>query len=358
MVQACRACDSMQLSSLLDCGELPLSHHLSTSKEEALALARMRLGICEQCETIQWSEGWTSNYFQSDRNLYREPERHLDTIAAQLQTLPLPKAFRIGLASEKDRSLANRLTGGSISNEPPYDLLLARHIAEHSDLLSQSITEWRSQISPNGFIYLEVPDASQAIKTGDVTVLWEQHRLYFSSLTLRRALAMSGLFSTEIFLPREESRNEGILAVIAHSHSDPQLLTGGEEKRLALAFPFRVAQQKKFWENYLEGKKVAALGAGHDLITFLNIHHLGRYLEFVADDDPEKLGRFLPGSQLPILPVTAVRRSRVDFCLLAVNAESEERALTRLTDFREQGGEVVSIYSLSSLAPPTVHQLS
>ena len=88
----------------------------------------------------------------------------------------------------------------------------------------------------------------------------------------------------------------------------------------------------------------------------MNINRLASQLEFIADDHPQKLGHFLPGTTLSILPVSAIRKTRADLCLLGVMSEVEPKILERLEDFRRQGGEVVSIYPQSSLAPRSICQ--
>lgn len=356
MQTRCRACDSPQLETLLDCGAQPADHLFPTTKEEIVTRHPLKLGICGACELVQWVECRPRAFFAEDQFAYREPEFHLDAMAKHLETLPLPHDFRIGLISEKDRSLAARLTAGKIVEAPPFDLLISRHAAEHADSLSNWLSSWRAQLSPTGYLYIEVPDAAEALEKGDATVLWEQHQIYFSEVTLQRSLAIAGFRAEPLPIPESSSRSEGLLAMLADPRVAPAWPQSRGETERARAFPLRLARQRRHWESILSGKKVAALGAGHDLVTFLSAHRLTKRLDFVADDHPRKLGHFLPGSELPIYPVTAIRRSRTDVCLLGVMAESEPKVLARLEEFCQDGGEVFSIYPSSRLAPRSICQ--
>jgi len=51
----------------------------------------------------------------------------------------------------------------------------------------------------------------------------------------------------------------------------------------------------------------------------------------------------MPGSGLPIIPSEALHEESVDLCLLAVNAEIEEKVIARHPDFSKNGGIFLSI---------------
>ncbi len=65
------------------------------------------------------------------------------------------------------------------------------------------------------------------------------------------------------------------------------------------------------------GRRVAAYGAaakGNTLLNFCGV--TARDIEFVADSNPHKQGRFLPGSRIPILAPDAVFASKPDYLLI------------------------------------------
>ena len=64
-------------------------------------------------------------------------------------------------------------------------------------------------------------------------------------------------------------------------------------------------------------KTVAAYGAaakGNTLINFAGIRQ--DLIAFVADRNPHKQGRFLPGSRIPIVPEERLREVRPDYVVL------------------------------------------
>ena len=58
-----------------------------------------------------------------------------------------------------------------------------------------------------------------------------------------------------------------------------------------------------FNDRRLAGDVVVGYGAAHKGNTFLNaVGEASKTLEYVVDASPEKQGKFLPGSQVPVLP--------------------------------------------------------
>jgi hypothetical protein len=60
----------------------------------------------------------------------------------------------------------------------------------------------------------------------------------------------------------------------------------------------------------------------------------------------------MPGSRLPVLPGDALRERAINLCLLAVNAENEEKVISKHRTYLEQGGQFVSVHPPSHRLPP------
>lgn len=64
-----------------------------------------------------------------------------------------------------------------------------------------------------------------------------------------------------------------------------------------------------------EGKTVAGFGASITCTTLIYHFELGRYLDYLVDDNPAKQGRFSPGLHLPVLPSSALYEKKPDYVI-------------------------------------------
>jgi hypothetical protein len=74
------------------------------------------------------------------------------------------------------------------------------------------------------------------------------------------------------------------------------------------------------------GRPTVAYGAPGRAVTFLNVLGIGvQQLPFVVDRSPAKHGRTIPGTGIPIMPVTALDEARGDVLILTWNLVDEVR---------------------------------
>ncbi len=95
-----------------------------------------------------------------------------------------------------------------------------------------------------------------------------------------------------------------------------------------------------------DGKRIAIFGAGHLAAKFINFYELDDLVECVIDDHENKREMLMPGSRVPIRGAAALKD--IDICLLSLNPESEQKVVAKHQDFRDSGGQFMSIFALSS----------
>jgi hypothetical protein len=98
----------------------------------------------------------------------------------------------------------------------------------------------------------------------------------------------------------------------------------------------------------MQGQRVALFGAGHLAAKFINFYGLADSLIGVIDDNPNKLGRYMPGSKLPIIGSACLEKGEVDLCILTLNPESEQKVLKAKAGYISRGGKLRSIFSASA----------
>jgi hypothetical protein len=397
MRQVCRVCESVCAPARLDFGPQAVRNRFLRSAGEAEFAHPLSLGYCAACGTVQLADpppvaelrprfGWIS---------YNEPEGHLDHLAGVLAKLPgvTPRSTFAGLTYKDDSTLArlNRLGFANtwrpdvrhdLRIEAPNsgiesvqatltpaegfrlaakfdrpDVLIVRHVLEHTHD-TRAALEWASQlVRPDGYVVFEVPDAVRALDRLDYTTVWEEHTLYFSATTLGACLARNGF--EFVSLETYPYTLENSLVAIARPCIALQTIAPprddiAQARRFVREFP-RVRDRV---QRLLRDRgRIAMLGAGHLTGAFVNLYDLADRIEFVADDNANKQGLFMPGSRLPILPSSELVAREIDLCLMTVRPEIEDAVAAKNAAFVARGGVLASVfpdspYSLDRLATP------
>lgn len=276
---------------------------------------------------------------------------------------------RVGVEPNRVASELARKTGATICNEffdaalaeklasehGPAALVVSRQAVEHIanlDSLGRGLTKL---LAEDGWVLFEVPDFDVPMPYGDVSALWEEHVNYFTEATMTRFLARHGIAVQEV---RRYPFSGGALTVLARRGSDAQACAAAQaEKDRARAFAasaasFRHKIEARLRANRRGGRANILYGTGCRANMLINGFKLQGLFDFVADDQPEKQGLYMPGTSLRIHPGSEVDAFSGD-CFLAVNAENEEKVIAARRAFTERGGRFFSLHSPS----PRLRQL-
>ncbi len=243
-----------------------------------------------------------------------------------------------------DTKEANEISG----KHGQFDVFISRHVLEHIENLNEFIEAARNVLSPQSFLLIEVPNFMKNLDFCDYS-LWEEHINYFTFDTLNILLRQAGF---HIIKKREINFSGGALIVVGQYLKNapfPKTSHNVESLKMkALEYKKTWPRFRKLFHHYLraeklKGKKIAIYGAGNRACSLINFCQIGKYISFVVDDNQQKQHKFMPGSGLPIIPSEALHEESVDLCLLAVNAEIEEKVIARHPDFSKNGGIFLSI---------------
>ena len=385
----CLACQEPAVSRLADFGPQPVGHHFLESPDAHADTHPIVLGQCESCGLAQLIHPILPAKLvpRVDWIRYNEPEAHLDALVETLTQLPgLDRQARIlGLTYKEDSSLrrfqergftqTSRLDMVSDLQIPnpcagvewvqhqlkpgllPHlrarhgspQLILVRHIIEHTHDTPGFLATFREWVDPKGYVVFELPDCARGFDLLDYTTFWEDHSLYFVESTFKATLERHGL-EVAAFLRYPGPYEHCLVAV---TRPRPTL------RPPSLDFvPAERVRVRRFAENFTARREairaqlaawraqgpIALFGAGHQASTFLSLVGVPDLIDFVIDDHPRKAGRFMPGCALPIVTSEFARQSNANVWLSTVGAESERRILEKNQDFVRKGGRFVSIY--------------
>ena len=319
-----------------------------------------------------------------------EPEDHLNDLVERLINLPgIDNNSSIGAYSFKDDSTIERLNNKGYHNtwriDPehdlcvdkfsnietyqqeftikkskkikkkygPADILLVRHVVEHAYNIYQFIDAIRLLIKPNGYIVWELPSCEKALKSGDCTMIWEEHIYYFTEFTFRQFLINQKFYIdslSTITYPMEDC----IVAITKELVNKKKDSTPNRE-----SINVEIERAKKYIEiiqknmivipNKLSNirkrsGKIAIFGAGHATVAFISILGIENLIDFIIDDNPNKISKKLPAGNIPIIDSSALYKKDIKICLLGTNPQSHHKIVDKHKDYVKIGGVFASIF--------------
>lgn len=397
-MSTCRVCNAKSLEKLLDVGEQPISNRFISNSSNSEYKHPLVMGQCKNCGLIQLvNQPSVKELLPAyDWITYNEPEGHLDDLTEKLVSLPginnnstflgisfkedttlerinkrgygntrrIDTANDLGIAETsagietiQDR-LNHKTVDGLIHKYGISDMVIARHILEHTFDTKQFMKMIRRLVKPDGYLVFEAPDCTQVLETFDYSTLWEEHILYFTPETFNNSLSLGGFSKVWHGLYKYPIENSMIGIVqpktdAKQSFSSNKFLAG--EKRRARNFAKGFEKWKESVNSYLGNfrqkyGKIAIFGAGHSACMYINVMDLKNYIEFVVDDNPNKKGLFMPGSRLPIYSSDFLIKANIKLCLLSLSPESEAKVINKNHVFLDKGGKFVSIFPASKNA--------
>ena len=252
-----------------------------------------------------------------------------------------------------------REVGGELAGKyGRADLVIANNVLAHVPNITDFLSGCRAILKPDGVMTAEFPHLLNLVEYGQFDTIYHEHLSYLSLHAVERVLERCGLALWDV----EELPSHGGSVRVYLGHADSvaaqrtaavgELLARERAAGLLLRSTYqRIGNQAKrvkydllalLVELARQGRKVAAYGAAAKGNTLLGYCGLNTDLiEFVVDRNPEKQGRFLPGSQIPVYPVSKVFDVRPDYILiLPWNLRTE--ITESMAEVRRWGGRFIT----------------
>ena len=319
-----------------------------------------------------------------------EPEDHLNDLVERLINLPgIDNNSSIGAYSFKDDSSIDRLNNRGYKNtwriDPeldlsldelsnietyqqeftiqksieikkkygPADIMLVRHVVEHAYNIDKFIDAIRLLIKPNGYIVWELPSCEKPLKNGDCTMIWEEHIYYFTEFTFRQFLINQNFYINSLSIityPMEDC-----IVAITQELDNKKTDTTVNRKDIhieierAKKYIERVQKNIKVIPNKLsnikkKSGKIAIFGGGHATVAFISILGIEDIIDFIIDDNPNKISKNLPAGNIPIIASSALYEKDIKICLLGTNPQSHPKIIDKHKDYVNMGGVFASIF--------------
>jgi 2-polyprenyl-3-methyl-5-hydroxy-6-metoxy-1,4-benzoquinol methylase len=249
------------------------------------------------------------------------------------------------------------LAADLVKSRKPADLIIGNNVLAHVPQLNDFVAGLRCLLNAHGVITMEFPHLLRLIESNQFDTIYHEHFSYFSFLAVQRVFAAHEL---TIFDVEELPTHGGSLRIYAGHSSDAAKtptprLADLETRETALGlhllrgyagFAPRVVDTKAKLLSFLiearrQGKRVAAYGAaakGNTLLNYCGVRT--DFIEYVVDRSPEKQGKFLPGTRIPIREPEHVRSTRPDY-LLILPWNIKDEVMEKMSYVRSWGGRFV-----------------
>ena len=390
----CRVCRSSQVRFVSDFGELAITNQFVANGGKPAFRQPISWHECSRCGVVQLTETPPLEQLRHEFPwlVYREPEGHLDsTVADLIQVSDFGPHDRIVGLSQDDEPLLKRVQIGTVQLLDPvtdlgitrshygmetvqahwtvdrarrlaqkygsFEVMVTRYALEHAHDAAEFLAACHEMLVPGGILMIEVPDCSQAFRDLDVTVVWEEHVLYFTERTLLQGLSAAGFETLHfqrvpdpledrlVWIGRTVPKSNGENTATITTFADPDV------RRFAEQWP-QQREAIRTWAEEIrrEGRHLAVFGAGHRACTLIDIMGLAEFVECVIDDSAEKQAFSFPAGGLPIQGSAALLDRQISCCLFAVNPGVEDRIVSRNSEYASRGGTFVSCYPRSTRA--------
>jgi SAM-dependent methyltransferase len=374
---ACRFCGAPLVRTFVDLGTTPLANSYLPPTPEAVAAERrypLRVMVCDSCLLVQveeavpaeavfapdyaylssYSESWLAH---SDRYAAAMIERFglgPESLVVEIASndgyllryfrergVPVlgvePAAHAAALA--RTQGIPTEVMFFNATTAPDLaargiaaDLMPANNVFAHVPDIGGFVAGFPHVLKPEGVITFEFPHLLNLIAGVQFDTIYHEHYSYLSLLAAERVLASAGLraFDVEelpthggslrLFACRAEARFAAG-AALAKVRAD-EAAAGLDRPAGYDGFAGKVEGVKAGFRSFLAeakaaGKTVAAYGAAAKGNTFLNVCGASADdIAFVVDRNPEKQGKLLPGSHVPVRQPEALYEMQPDYVLI------------------------------------------
>lgn len=351
----CRICGTfLSLSPFLNLGSQPFANNLHPQPGLAAPIAPLELTRCPKCGLVQLTvivdpEELFANYlytpsqsktfhkhfeelalFVTDlwATLGRHPGYWLDI--GSNDGLLLSKAQGLGwdvFGIEPAVTLAKKAVEDGIDTLSAYwgmdtarmlgttrlaDVITATNVFAHCDDVRGFLSAAKLILADDGILIIEVPDLKVMIESGTYDLVYHEHLSYFDESSMMALMAESDLEATIELVPI----HGGSLRVIARK---------GKPRSIPAPTPYKLGsfardverKSRALAQEVRAHSKVAGFGAPAKATVMISYAGFtSEDILYLVDDSPLKQGKYLPGSDIPILPALHMQAEQPDLVVV------------------------------------------
>ena len=233
------------------------------------------------------------------------------------------------------------------------DLIIANNVLAHVPSINDFISAFKRLLKTEGTISIEFPHLLAMVEKKEFDTIYHEHFFYFSLFTLKRIFSEHGLSIYDV----DQLETHGGSLRIYVTHQGNSLDSKSDKKNVdklidvelqnkmdSFDFYSRIKKDALYIKStaleYLKkeknmGSKIIAFGAAAKGNTFLNYLDISTdIIDFVVDETPYKIGKFMPQSKIPIYSFDKIAEERPD--LIVILPWNHKKEITEKLLFTKQ----------------------
>jgi SAM-dependent methyltransferase len=321
-----------------------------------MILERLQLNHESLVVELASNDGYLLQYFIAHNIpvLGIEPAENVAEVASQKGIPTIPKFFGKKLAQEL------------FDEGKSADLIVGNNVLAHVPDINDFVAGMKLLLNPDGVITMEFPHLLQLIRNNQFDTIYHEHFSYLSLLSVEKIFNHHGL---KIFDVEELPTHGGSLRIFASHMEEPNRAISDNVRRLRnvekeagltdirtyTSFTEKVKKLKRELLTELirlkdEGNRIVAYGAaakGNTLLNYCGIRT--DIIDYVVDRNPHKVGKYLPGTHIPIKSVETIGEDRPEYVLI-LPWNLKDEIIDQNKNIRDWGGRFIvpipSVYIL------------
>ena len=385
----CRVCNSDKLTPYLDLGMMPLSNNLAESGLDPIHNQKYPLKVlfCEHCGLSQLSivippEEMFSHYVyrSSIANGYLDHCRQMAVDLQKTHNLN-EESFHVDIAGNDGALLSQfkKVIGHKVLNIDPAknlagicqaagiptltyfwgmdvarrinnsfghaDLITATNVFAHVDNVKEFIQAAKLVLKPSGVLVMEFPYLIDFIDNREFDTVYFEHLSYFSIYPL--TVLCNDVGMEVMSVEKKDIHGGSVRVTIGWGKPDDSVFNFVKNERVnysSIEKYYQFAEDVQLsignfrdWMQYkMSGSSVAGFAASAKGNTLLNsAGTTPGSMRYIVDQTPEKIGKFSPGTRIPIVAMEDLIRTPPDYLvILSWNFQDEIMGKTRAAGYK------------------------
>ena len=250
---------------------------------------------------------------------------------------------------------ADSVTEQIIQKHGKARIITANYVYANVDNVVDFTRNVKRLLDNKGMFVIQTGYHPQQMKINMFDYIYHEHFSYFSVKVLKQLLGQCGMNLIHVSL--HPAKGGSIRAIAQHRNKKQDLGESVEsfireeenarvhDAETYIRFENEIGKHKKKLLELIgqiksAGHAIVGYGASHSTTTLLHHFELGKYLEYIVDDNSTKHGLYSPGYHLPVYPSRKLYKDRPEY-VLVLAWQHRDSIIKRNMKYLNEGGKFI-----------------